>query len=148
MAEQIVDRRRRNARERRQVTGSRWMPNAAMLCELSVPAGYHLRVSADDLRNMYHAVPGTWERACSTPCGFIFKNRMFKGWACYRHDLPDDAPCYIAWRGIGMGDHTAVDLAQAFHCNGLMNTACLGGNTSLFIPDRYRGTDRAIGRVS
>ena len=33
-----------------------------------------------------------------------------------------------------------------FIAMGSMNTDCLSGNTSLFIPDRYQGTDRAIGR--
>ena len=55
---QIIDRRRRNARERRVVTGSRDMPNAALLCDLHVPAGFAARISADDLRNFYHAIPG------------------------------------------------------------------------------------------
>ena len=74
------------------------MPNAMMLTELYIPPGYGLRVSADDLRNMYHVVPGTWERACSTPVGYAFRLRLFKGWACYREDLPEDTLCYIAWK--------------------------------------------------
>ena len=67
---QIIDRRRRNARERRVVTGSKLMPNAMLLCDLHIPKGFALRFSTDDLRNCYHAFPGSWSRACSTPVGY------------------------------------------------------------------------------
>ena len=76
---QIIDRRRRNAREQRVTTGSSWMPNAAMISELYIPKGYKLRVSADDLRNTYHVVHGSWERARSTPVGYTYLLRLFKG---------------------------------------------------------------------
>ena len=34
---QIIDRRRRNSRERRIVSGSRWMPNSVPICEVHIP---------------------------------------------------------------------------------------------------------------
>ena len=45
---QIIDRRLRNSRERRIVSGSRWMPNSASICEVHIPSFCSLRISADD----------------------------------------------------------------------------------------------------
>ena len=77
---QIIDRRRRNARERRCITGSRFMQNAAMRCDIHIPVGHALRFSADDLRNFYHVIPGKAARARSTPVGYIFRAGDFEGW--------------------------------------------------------------------
>ena len=90
---QIIDRRRRNARERRVVTGSKLMPNAMLLCDLHIPKGFALRFSTDDLRNLYHAFPGSWSRACSTPVGYKYPAEVFKTWKCWRDDFAPTKQC-------------------------------------------------------
>ena len=112
---QIFDRRRRNARERRVVTGSR----------LHVPAHHAIRFSDDDLRNVYHAIPGTWERACSTPVGNPYHHRILSGWRCARDDVGPEEMMYLAWSGLRMGDHNAVDWAEELHLNLLQSDGLL-----------------------
>ena len=67
------------------------MPTAAMLTDLYIPPGYQLRISMDDLRNMYNAFPATEERAKSAPVGEAYRARDFRGWSCDRTDLADNA---------------------------------------------------------
>ena len=122
---QIIDRRRRNAREVRVISGSRWMPNAASICEVHIPYHCSLRVSADDLRNFYHSVPGSDERARSTPVGFPYPVSCFKDWSSWRDDFVDGDWAYISWAGLGMGDHNAVDLAEEMHFNILTDAELL-----------------------
>ena len=101
------------------------MPNAALLCEIHVPPGHAIRFSADDLRNFYHAIPGSEERARSTPVGDVFVAGDFEGWRCARPDLLPTANVYLAWNGIAMGDHNAVDWAQELHTNLLQQAGVL-----------------------
>ena len=131
---QIIDRRRRNARERRCVTGSRFMPNAAMLCDLHIPSGHAARYSADDLRNFYHVIPGTEARALSTPVGYVFRAGEFVGWSCFRADVDPNTKVYIAWCGLAMGDHNAVDWAQEMHMNLLTHNGLLQPRHWLIYP--------------
>ena len=63
---QILDRRRRNARERRIVSGSRFMPHSVLLGEIFLAPFEKLLISADDLRNCYHLIVGSPARATST----------------------------------------------------------------------------------
>ena len=94
------------------MSGSKLMPSPSMLTDLFIPTSHKLPIRMDDLRNMYQAFPGTVDRATSSPiCGFVHA-RDFRGFACDRLDLRDDAKVYVCWRGLGMGDHNAVDIAQ------------------------------------
>ena len=83
---QIVDRRRRNMREKRLVSGSRMMPSAAMLVDLYIPpeqpAGQHGRPT-----QLLPRLLGTLERAYSTPIGFSYAAGYFREFSCNRSDL-------------------------------------------------------------
>ena len=125
---QIIDRRRRNARERRVITGSRHMPNASSVTELHIPEGKSLRISADDLRNMYHCIPGSSERARSTPVGYAYPAYLFRDWNCWRAELELTDWVFMAWPGLGMGDHNAVDWAQEIHINILKGAGLLSSS--------------------
>ena len=114
---QILDRRRRNARERRCITCSRIMPNAALLCDIDIPAGHMLWFSADDLRHFYQVIPGTEARARSTQLGDVFRVGDFAGWDCFRPKPAAHAEVYIAWCGLARGEHNEVDWAQEMHIN-------------------------------
>ena len=131
---QIIDRRRRNARERRVVTGSKLMPNAMLLCDLHIPKGFALRFSTDDLRNFYHAFPGSWLRAFSTPVGYKYPAEVFKTWKCWRNDFAPGEGVYIAWSGLGMGDHNAVDWAQEMHLSLLQRAGLMLPENLLVYP--------------
>ena len=110
------------------------MPNSAFICEVHIPKFCSLRMSTDDLRNFYHSVPGTDERARSTPVGFPYPVSCFKGWDSWRYDFQVDDWAYISWAGLGMGDHNAVDIAQEFHCTALAEHGLLRREHLLIYP--------------
>ena len=101
------------------------MPNDASICEVHIPNVCSLRMSTDALRNVYHSVPGTDERARSTLVGFPYPASCFKGWDSWREDFQLGDWAYISWAGLGMGDHNAVDLAEEMHFNVLLQAGQL-----------------------
>ena len=110
------------------ITGSKLMPNAASVVEVHIPCGKSLSVSADDVRNMYHCIPGSYERAKSTPVGCAYPAYLFREWRCWRSDLELTDWVFMAWPGLGMGDHNAVDWAQEIHANLLRSVDLLSSD--------------------
>ena len=121
-------------REYRVISGSKFMPNAASLCDVHIPDGCAIRFSADDIRNSYHAFPGTLDRAQSTPVGYAYPAEAFAGWNCFRDDLPSGELVYMCWSGLGMGDHNACDWAEEGHINVLLGCGVLGPEHWLIYP--------------
>ena len=76
---QNLDRRRWNAREKRIVSGSRFVFEAAPRV---VDAG-------DDLRNFYHLFTGSDQRAATTAVGPSFVAGDLCGWSAYDPSWPD-----------------------------------------------------------
>ena len=74
---QILDRRRRNGREERVISGSKTMPHSVQVNVFSVGPDEELLVFLDDLRNFYHMIGGSKERARTTPVGPAFEGRLF-----------------------------------------------------------------------
>ena len=69
---QILDPRRRNGREERVISGSKIMPHSVQVNDFFVGPDEELLVSLDDLRNFYHMIGGSKERARTTPVGPAF----------------------------------------------------------------------------
>ena len=79
-------------------------------------------ISADDLRNFYHLITGSRERAASTPVGPPYPARLFRGWKAHNEEWPDELQLHLCWPGLGMGDLNAVDIAQELHMHMVRST--------------------------
>ena len=116
----ILDRRRRNAREKRTVSRSRFMPHSALLGEMFfvfLEPHQELRMSADDLRAFYHLITGSDQRAATTPVGPSLAARNFRRWNAYDPSWPDREKIHLCWPSPDLGDFNAVDIAQELHIN-------------------------------
>ena len=131
---QILDRRRRNAREERVVSGSKMMPHSVMVSEIFLGEGEGLLASLDDLRNFYHMITGSKERGRSTPVGPSFEARLFRGWNAWESRFEDGDRVHVCWPGLGMGDLNAVDLAEEMHVGVLRSTGGMQECHTLIYP--------------
>ncbi|CAK0886346.1 unnamed protein product, partial [Prorocentrum cordatum] len=102
---------------------SRLTPSAAMLVDLEVPAGFVLRVWADDLQDFYPAFDCTHDMACTNDVAPPLPTRPYEGFAalgrlrgrCRREgrELPEKVvPCHS---GLIMGGLNAPDWACESH---------------------------------
>ena len=138
---QILDRRSRNARERRVLSATPTMPQCQLLARLHLPSQQCLLGSCDDLQDFYHCFKVSRGRALSTPVGPAWRLADFEGTQAAAELLrlhPTLAPTTLvraAYAGLSMGDHNAVDWAQECHTNLLVAagarccTATLRGNS-------------------
>ncbi|CAK0890054.1 unnamed protein product, partial [Prorocentrum cordatum] len=60
---------------------SRLAPSAAVLVDLEVPAGFVLRVWADDLQDFYPAFDCTYDMACTNDVALPLPTRLYEGFA-------------------------------------------------------------------
>ncbi|CAK0850516.1 unnamed protein product [Prorocentrum cordatum] len=102
---------------------SRLTPGAATLVGLEVPAGFVLRVWADDLQDFYPAYDCTYDMACTNDAALHLPTRLYEGFAalgrlrrrCRREgrELPEKVvPCH---GGLIMGGLSAPDWACESH---------------------------------
>ena len=119
---QILHRKRRNKREIHLTGASKDLPHGVLLTQLPLGSDKVCVSSVDDVKDFYHAYVATEERARSSPVGPEFRwgevahlhaavaareaGRVAKG---------DQVVC--CFKGLGMGDHAAVDIAQESHVN-------------------------------
>ncbi len=139
----LLDRRRRNRKEKPLKCGSQFMPNGCMLADLDVAEGEVLLFSVNDLSDMYWAFLATETRARCTPVGPAFPAEAFTGWSAYSRLLdkqkqisldgcsgsghaltslqsPDARKTLrMGFGGLSQGDAAGVDYAQESHRNGL-----------------------------
>ncbi|CAE8616972.1 unnamed protein product [Polarella glacialis] len=112
---QIIDRRRRNKRELRRLRGSRSMAHASLLCQVPLGRSKVALCHLDDLEHYYHKWDVSAERCRSNPIGAPLPARWFKDFKSCPAGLGDDELLQPCWNGLPMGDHLAVDFAQAAH---------------------------------
>ena len=119
---QILHRKRRNQREYHQEGASRNLPHGVLLCQLHLSSDEVAVCSVDDVRDFYHAYEASEERAKSSPVGPTLRFGEVKHLkACQRAleagriDPSDEL--VACFKGLGMGDHGAVDIAQESHVN-------------------------------
>ncbi|CAK0817411.1 unnamed protein product, partial [Prorocentrum cordatum] len=102
---------------------SRLTPSAAALVDLEVPAGFVLRVWADDLQDFYPAFDCAYDMACTNDVAPPLPTRLYDGFAaldrlrrrCRREgrELPEKVvPCH---GGLIMGGLNAPDWACESH---------------------------------
>ena len=131
---QILDRRRRNGREERVVTGSKTMPHSVQVSEIFLEPDEELRVSLDDLRNFYHMIGGSRERARTTPVGPAFEARLFRAWNAWETRFCDTDKLHVSWPGLGLGDLNAVDLAEEMHVGVLKDSGGMQAQHTMIYP--------------
>lgn len=127
---QILHRKRRNKREYHVVGESRNLPHGVLLTQLPLGKDKVCVCSVDDIRDFYHAYEATEARARSSPVGPILRwgevahlNAAKAALAANRITKHDKLVC--CFRGLGMGDHAAVDIAQESHVNLLRSRGAL-----------------------
>ncbi|CAE7292878.1 unnamed protein product [Symbiodinium microadriaticum] len=119
---QILHRKRRNLREHHVAGASRDLPHGVLLCQLPLEGRRICACSVDDVKDFYHAYKASEARAKSSPVGPLFRSGEVAHLTAYQDALskgrvrPGDmvACCF---KGLGMGDHAAVDIAQESHVN-------------------------------
>ena len=119
---QILHRKRRNRREVHVTGASKDLPHGVLLCQLPLEEDRVCVCSVDDVKDFYHAYSASEARARSSPVGPLFRASEVQHLEAYRVALSsgrisegDSIAC--CFRGLGMGDHAAVDIAQESHVN-------------------------------
>ena len=127
---QILHRKRRNQREKHFAGASRDLPHGVLLCQLPLEDKFVCVCSVDDVKDFYHCYPATEARAKSSPVGpFWSVKDVSHLQACQaalsqnRINKCDLIAC--CFKGLGMGDHAAVDIAQESHTNLLKAFGCM-----------------------
>ena len=136
---QILHRKRRNLREKHVVGASRDLPHGVQLCQLPLEDKFVCVCSVDDVRDFYHAYAATEARARSSPVGPLFRASEVSHLKAFQEALTkgriragDMVAC--CFKGLGMGDHAAVDIAQESHVNVLRAFGAMRAEETL----RYR----------
>ena len=119
---QILHRKKRNRREIHLPGASRFLPHGVLLSQLSLGDGDVCVASVDDVKDFYHAYSASESRARSSPVGPTLAVREISHLVACRDALKrkaisrhDQVVC--CFKGLGMGDHAAVDIAQESHVN-------------------------------
>ena len=117
---QIIHRRPRNIREKHIVGASRDLPHGVMMTLLPLEKDHNAYGSVDGIKNFYHAFAASEKRALSTPIRHSFKGSELGHLKAYRdavlHGRIKAGDRAVAcFRGLAMGDHAAVDIAQECH---------------------------------
>ena len=131
----LLDRRRRNRKEKPLKCGSQFMPNGCMLADLDVADGEVLLFSVNDLSDMYWAFLATETRARCTPVGPAFPAEAFTGWSAYSRlkekQKQVSSTLRMGFGGLSQGDAAGVDYAQESHRTGLKSVGCLDPSQEL-----------------
>ena len=132
---QIMDRRGRNRKERQLHTGSRMLPHSSQWLDLYIPPDKNAYFSSNDLRHMYHVFSNVPRARARTMClSTLVPIADVIDTAAYRSlDVPLVGRfCRVAFKGLGMGDGSAVDIAQESHCNGVSTFGGMRADESLY----------------
>ena len=103
-----------------------------------------LVISADDLRNVYHLIPGSRWRAATTPVGPAIAAGFFKGWGACDPSMADDSMVHLCQPVLGMGDLNAVHIAQELHRNVMRSSRGMKRESALVYPKPILLNDTGI----
>ena len=136
---QILHRKRRNLQERHIQGASRDLPHGVLLCQLPLEGRYVCACSVDDVKDFYHAYPASEARARSSPVGPVFRPGEVSHLKAFQEALAagrvtQGGRVACCFKGLGMGDHAAVDIAQESHVNLLRSFGAMKEGETL----RYR----------
>ena len=88
----------------------------SMFSLIHLKPGYRLRISADDLAEMYYTVRVPTARAKRNCIGKLFDAAELRHLSCF-DSSKHYGPCVLALSALAMGDSWAVEIAQQAHCN-------------------------------
>ena len=88
----------------------------SMFSLIHLKPGCRLRISADDLAEMYYTVRVPTARAKRNCIGKLFDAAELKHLSCF-DSSKHYGPCVLALSALAMGDSWAVEIAQQAHCN-------------------------------
>ena len=91
-------------------------------CGITLKPNEVLRLSADDLSEMYYTFQVPYKRAKRNAVRMLFQPWELKGFKAYNEDLHQGL-CYVALKALAMGDGLAVEVAQQSHVNLLRDVA-------------------------
>ena len=92
------------------------------LCRFILRDNQYLRISIDDLRDMYYTFLASYKMSLHNTLNVSFKGRDFKGFNAWRPEL-DDCAVLPGLVGLAMGFLLAVEIAQASHLGVLQKLA-------------------------
>ena len=130
----IIDKRPRNAMEGRLAWAR--LPHGSQLCGLRLGEDETLRGSADDLSNYFYLL-----RHESNNWGNNAFGRAFSGEAAAELGLDPTRKYYMCLTVVAMGDHNAVDIAQACHERVLEKHGCLKASDKLVYGENLPDSD-------
>ena len=88
----------------------------SMFCLLRLEADQLLRISADDLAEMYYTIKVPEARAKRNSVGCLFDASELAHLSCFNSSR-HHGPCVVALNALAMGDSWAVEFAQQAHHN-------------------------------
>lgn len=94
----------------------------ALIAMIQLSADEILRVSADDLSEMYYTFQVPSERARRNCIRLKFAAHELSSLSCFNPDI-HKGPCYVALSALAMGDSLAVEIAQQAHFQVLSQVA-------------------------
>lgn len=95
---------------------TRELAPGSMFALIWLQKGQSLRVSADDLAEMYYTFKVPPSRAKRNSVGLIFSGHELSHLSCY-DSSKHVGPCVVALNALAMGDSWAVEFAQQSHHN-------------------------------
>jgi len=128
---QIINRKRRNAREYPLEGRSLGMPHGILLCQLPLEKDRVARASLDDLSSFFHAFAVTDAKARGNVVGGAYSAGEVASVSSQGHKFAPDARVRLCLKGLSMGDHHTPDIAQEAHENVLRAAGCLRHDEAL-----------------
>ena len=133
---QILHRKKRNRREIHLPGASRFLPHGVLLSQLWLGDEDVCVASVDDVKDFYRAYSASESRARSSPVGPTLAVREISHLVACKDALKRKAISYhdqvvCCFKGLGMGDHVAVDIAQESHVNLLKSFGAMRDDESL-----------------
>ena len=119
----VFNRIPRNRKETHLAGAASLTPSGHAFCDIVIPEGEVLRLSAEDLSDYFPAFIGTRERALTNALGKVFLAKQFQGFrafddlarTCAGLGAAVPAKVLATNRGLVMGDLNACDWAVAAH---------------------------------
>lgn len=111
-----------NARMQHYSNYTKSLAPGALIAMIQLSADEILRVSADDLSEMYYTFKVPSERARRNCIRLKFAAHELSSLSCFNPDI-HKGPCYVALSALAMGDSLAVEIAQQAHFQVLSQVA-------------------------
>ena len=122
---QILDERGPNSVEDKLWEGaSRHLPSGPLLLDVHLEPGEQLVLGAEDRKSFYHQFEVSEARGRRTPVGIPLRGEALASLPGCRNLDPREL-YYGCFRGLGMGDHAAVDFALEGHERLLLDAGVL-----------------------